>query len=406
MIDSRPTHPPENPPDSFVAEVKDALEHLYDLSYLQHHPLVQESGLTARHPIEISAQRLRRELATAIEALDPGDDVLFHAPSARQYHLLTLHYMQNMTVQEVARELRVSVRQAYRGLRQAERSVAEVMWAKRPSQNLQEEHGITPLASLQKEVARLEVQPRPTSLYLLLQSAIDVVEPLAEQRGVLLDLTPEEESVTIPVRPAVVEQLLVGILSHAVSQAQAGSLRLALAGDDTQTYLTFCYTPDPKATDSRVINQTVVAQLTNQLGWSASQKDEPEGQRTITLHAATSRPTVLIIDDNEGLIELLERYLASQACRIITAVSGQEGLQYAREKVPDAIVLDVMMPGMHGWKVLQGLRSNPGTRDIPVIVCSVITFPDLAYSLGASLFLSKPIDQDDILEALNQVGVL
>jgi CheY-like chemotaxis protein len=65
-----------------------------------------------------------------------------------------------------------------------------------------------------------------------------------------------------------------------------------------------------------------------------------------------------------------------------------------------------MMPEMDGWEFLQRLRARPQTAATPVIVCSVINDPELAYSLGASLFLPKPIGRDDVLVALHQLGVV
>jgi CheY-like chemotaxis protein len=69
-------------------------------------------------------------------------------------------------------------------------------------------------------------------------------------------------------------------------------------------------------------------------------------------------------------------------------------------------VLDVMMPGMDGWEFLQRLRNQPTTASIPVIVCSVINNPGLAYSLNASLFLPKPVSRRDVLDALRQLNVV
>lgn len=117
-------------------------------------------------------------------------------------------------------------------------------------------------------------------------------------------------------------------------------------------------------------------------------------------------PTVLVIDDNQGLVELLQRYLADQTCSILAATSGAEGVCLAQATVPDAIVLDVMMPQMAGWEVLQRLRNDPRTVHIPVLVCSVINNPELAYSLGAAAFIAKPVGREDILEGLHRIGVL
>jgi CheY-like chemotaxis protein len=66
----------------------------------------------------------------------------------------------------------------------------------------------------------------------------------------------------------------------------------------------------------------------------------------------------------------------------------------------------VMMPGMDGWEVLQRLRNHPDTQHIPVIICSVFNDPELAYALGASSFLSKPVRREDIIKALRLENIL
>lgn len=150
----------------------------------------------------------------------------------------------------------------------------------------------------------------------------------------------------------------------------------------------------------------MILQLADRLGWTVLQQDQPEGPRTITLHMPVHGPTALVVDDNEGLVNLLERYLRDQACKVVGAANGKEGLELAQKVVADAIILDVMMPEMHGWEFLQRLRAQPQMADIPVIICSVINNPGLAYSLGASMFLRKPISRNGILKALHQVGVV
>ena len=82
------TRKQESPPEAFVERAKQALEHLYDLSYLQNHPLAQEGVSGAEHSTEIAGQRLRRQLAAAIESLSPEAGVPFRAPHARPYNLL------------------------------------------------------------------------------------------------------------------------------------------------------------------------------------------------------------------------------------------------------------------------------------------------------------------------------
>jgi CheY-like chemotaxis protein len=398
-------HPQKRPPESFAEQVKDALEHLYDLSYLQHHPLVPNSPRGIGQPAEMAGQRLRRELAAAIEALDPGDGVPLHTPSARLYHLLVLHYMQGITVRECAYELGISERQAYRGLRQGEATVAEVLWGQHSSSR-QREVDRAELAPLQQEMTLLEgVSQTTTDLPLLLQSALAAVAPLAAQRGVLYRASTPQEPVKLPTYPVVAEQLLISLLSHAVGQSRPGPLQVSLTEADGKPCLTVSYFPADDAKDASVIDP-LTAQLADRLEWTVKQEELTGGERAVTLRKAIRWSTVLVIDDSEGLVELVKRYLAGCHCRVVQALDGREGLRQAQSLAPDAIVLDVMMPEMHGWQVLQRLHNHPRTANIPVIVCSVITLPELAQALGAAHFLAKPISQDDILDTLQSLGVV
>lgn len=115
-----------------------------------------------------------------------------------------------------------------------------------------------------------------------------------------------------------------------------------------------------------------------------------------------SRRTLLVIDDSEGLAELFRRYLTGEDYRLVGAQDVIQGLRLAEEHSPDVIVLDVMMPQQDGWEVLQLLRNRQRTRYIPVLVCSVIDDPELAFSLGAAEFLAKPVKREQLLTALEQ----
>ena len=121
---------------------------------------------------------------------------------------------------------------------------------------------------------------------------------------------------------------------------------------------------------------------------------------------ASSRTTVMVIDDNEGWGELLNRFLQGFDCLVVSTQGDTESLRRAEELNPSAIILDVMMPDKDGWEILQRFRALPATANVPIIVCSVFNDPQLAYSLGASAFISKPTDQKIILEALKQLGVI
>jgi CheY-like chemotaxis protein len=129
--------------------------------------------------------------------------------------------------------------------------------------------------------------------------------------------------------------------------------------------------------------------------------DEPGGLWEARLNwPAAKSLTLLVIDDNQGLIDLFRRYLASFRWQVIGAHNGAEARDVLARALPTVIMLDVMIPDEDGWEVLMSLKSRPDTRDIPVIVCSVLSAQPLAQTLGAAGYLSKPVTQQTLLRAL------
>jgi GAF domain-containing protein/DNA-binding response OmpR family regulator len=112
--------------------------------------------------------------------------------------------------------------------------------------------------------------------------------------------------------------------------------------------------------------------------------------------------TVLVIDDEAAVRDLMQRFLTREGFRVVVAAGGEEGLRRARELRPDAITLDVMMPGMDGWAVLSALKAAPDLADIPVIMLTIVDDRNLGYALGAADYLTKPIDRERLVAVLRQ----
>lgn len=402
MADTAQT--PGDLPDAFIGQVKDALEHLHDLAYLQQHPLTRSPALAAGSSATAAAQRLRAAIADAIEALSPRKGASFRYPHARVYNMLTLHYVDGLTIREAANELGVSTRQADRDLRQGEQGVAA--WLRdRLAQPAPDAPDVSQTSSLRAEIALLSVRMRPTDLTALLRRCQEAVKPLAAERNLRIAVELPAEPLMVSTDPLLAEQVLLTVISRALSQAEPGALRLAVESTADRATISLRFFGDPRAANSLIVD-AVVTELAEQLRWDVTQRDLEAGGRCVTIQAALSGPLVLVIDDNEGLVSLLQRYLTDQACRVVVATTGAEGLRLAQELRPAAVVLDIMMPDMHGWAVLQELRAHRHTAQIPVIICSVINNPDLARALGAALFLPKPVRQDDILAALARLGIV
>lgn len=389
------------PSTEFVQQVKSALGALYDLPSLQRHPLLAQ----ARPAVgaEGAGQWLRRELIEGIESLSPGPGSAFRAPAARPHQLLHLHYVEGLPIQETGRELGLSERQTYRDLRQAEQSLAIVLWERwqrRPggTEPGAAEPGAAELTTADREMARWETQLAPVDLAALLQQALEAVARLAAEQGVALQASLPPALPQITTDAALARQVLVLLLSHAVRSAAPEPVQVRLAAEAGALHLHVHWAGRGEGEPHLA---GAAQQLAQRLHWRLQ-----AAAGDIHLYTAEpAPPAVLIVDDNEGLIHLLEYYLTEQKLRVLVAGDGANGLQAARQAQPAAIILDVMMPGVDGWELLQRLRLDPATATIPVIVCSFIHDPELARSLGANLFVPKPVRRDEILAALRAVGV-
>jgi len=129
---------------------------------------------------------------------------------------------------------------------------------------------------------------------------------------------------------------------------------------------------------------------------------ETEREGAIEAKEKVSNPMVLCIDDNPEVIELMKRFLIPEGYSVQGALSGDEGIRMAQVLHPAVITLDIMMPEKDGWQVLRELKSSPLTKDIPVIIHSIVENRPLALSLGALEVITKPSDPRIILEVIER----
>jgi len=106
----------------------------------------------------------------------------------------------------------------------------------------------------------------------------------------------------------------------------------------------------------------------------------------------TPHSTVLVIDDDPAVHDLMRRSLEKDGFRVEAAADGRSGLELAKQLNPTVITLDVMMPSMDGWSVLTSLKADPATADIPVIMLTIVDDKQMGFALGAADYFTKPID--------------
>lgn len=405
---------------TFVQMVRSALLHLYDNAFLQNHPLTAlwaggQAGDRLTH-----AQDLRRVLLDSIERLRPQSAT--HGDAARVYAVLTYRCVDGLTIEGIEQKLGLSRRQTHReftkGVEAVSNQLQDLLAARTPpptESNAPVDMIGEPsrLQLAEAELARLSREVHREALILadVVAGVCRLLEPRLQRRHIVIEAIGLQQTSPVLADKTLLRQALLNLLSHAVDALPNGAtleisaweapavvrLRLQESGID----ITGCgqiTPPSQREGVALMVAQSLVAAQNGTLlfdtscgRWSAE----------MTLPAALT-PTILIVDDNRNLIELFQRYLAGHRIIAIGAGSGDEAAALLRKTSPQAIILDVMMPHQDGWEVLQKLRREPMSAEIPILVCSVLREHDLALSLGASDTLVKPVSQPALLDALRR----
>ena len=117
-------------------------------------------------------------------------------------------------------------------------------------------------------------------------------------------------------------------------------------------------------------------------------------------------PVVILVDDDRASLDLLSAYLDGSPTRVLRVRDGVEALDLVRKVLPAAVVLEIELPQLDGWEVLNELKADPSTVAIPVVIASAVDDRPRGLALGADEYLRKPISRDELVDALRQVGAL
>lgn len=411
----------------FTRYVHECLGRLHDVGYLEAHPL---SGLMTGPGTPRPAGALRRAILEALEQLRPGDQPEGSALAAqwRRYRLLTLRYLEGRALTEAARELSISPRQASRDQQQAVDYLAGLLFARIghlstsvPGRGAEREArsgapgGPSASPEIETELGQLtKASPEaPPRLSEIVDGVVATTADLAASRGISLETTIPDIVSPVAVDRVVLRQALFSLLGAAIEMT--GNARLVISAADTARGVELTLSirrragrppaPDGRASGQMAIEALLVAgkQLVEAQGGTVAIQRHLYGNLAVILILPPARTcNVLVIDDNSDVVGLFRRYLRQTNYRLIHAGTGQGALRLASEMRPDAITLDLMMPSQDGWEILQQLRRLEATRAVPIVVCSVLPQSALAQSLGASAFLTKPVNRASLLAALEQ----
>lgn len=405
-------------PDEDFEELRSFLFHLYDPAYK---PGASVRAATACR-VEDEPECSRNAVLRAIESLRPAPLVPSSSRMNRLYQLLVHRFVLTQTQEETSAILGLTPRHLRREEREAIALLANRLQERTlPSVPGVPGHGQTgPGAGQARSAAEadwsLQLQQELTSLQRsdrgqeadvaeVVYKAVELCRPLGRQRGIELAVDLPGRELHTVVAASVLRQTVVMALEALVACAVGGEIRIGgeRKGDAIELRLS------SSACDLQTtLNlEKVGALLALQGGTHAVDAASPHV--TIRLEVpAWQEKTVLVIDDNEDIIYLYERYVAMTRYRVqrvdARALQLQAMVAAIEVSAPDIIVLDVMMPRMDGWELLTHLHEHPTMRSIPVIVCSIIKGELLAQSLGATHYLAKPVTQEQFLEALELAG--
>jgi CheY-like chemotaxis protein len=407
--------------EPFVRELQRALQHLYDPAELRRSPLL---ALFAVGKHRNPASALQKILLDAIEALRPGGDVPLHANAWRIYHVLTYRYVEQSSQRTVAVNLALSVRQLRRQERAAERMLADYLWERydvgskgddlSATVSQAEDRAVLPdgeTPGREQELAWLEESfPSETAdIAKVIEAGLETVSPLMESAGVEVECRIPEGLPTVCGQLVAMRQAFLNLLTAAVHAVPGGSMRVTV-GTDQRGVIVHVRIVDGHAIswplNGEVIEHLLMArQFMGLFGGALEvipmQSGEQPFAATLVLPVAQQVP-VLMVDDNADTLRLLRRYLMGTRYHFVGTRDPEQVVIIAEESAPQVIVMDVMLPGIEGWELLGRLRTHPKTRDVPIIVCTILPQEQLALSLGAAEFLRKPISREALLSALDR----
>jgi len=238
----------------------------------------------------------------------------------------------------------------------------------------------------------------------VLAKAVSLARPLLAARGVSLRHQPASADLMAGIQATALKQVLLVTLDRmTAAKAPKGTSPVATLearGDNGQVRISLA--TSPALTAERPRDYLVDEILSSRGGRAEWHADETQATMTLYLHAVRLCP-VLVVDDNADLVHFYQRFVAGTPFRITHQLDGSGIVAAVQQSGAEIIVLDVMLPDVDGWELLTHLHQHPATRDIPVLVCTVVRAEELAAALGAAGYLAKPVRRAEFIETLERL---
>jgi signal transduction histidine kinase/DNA-binding response OmpR family regulator len=293
------------------------------------------------------------------------------------------------------------------------------------------------------EAGKMDIFIEEVDVQALVKEVLSIVKPLADKNQNSIEVICPADIGTFRSDHTKVKQCLLNLLSNANKFTSKGTLTLLVAREDNsrasfrvsdtgigmteeqlgQLFEAFSqtYASTTRRFGGTGLGLAITKHFCTMLGGNVTVESTPGTGSTFTItlpdygvvpaaaespapavETADGRATVLVVDDDPMVCNLLAKTLGKEGYRVISARNGIEALALAREHRPQAITLDVLMPQMDGWAALKELKADVQLRDIPVIMVTVLNERGMAIPLGAADFLAKPVDRQRLTAILRE----
>jgi CheY-like chemotaxis protein/signal transduction histidine kinase/CHASE3 domain sensor protein len=296
------------------------------------------------------------------------------------------------------------------------------------------------------EAGKMDILPQAVSIDSLLTVIKENVQTLAENKGISINLNLVDNLPKVETDESKLHQVLLNIISNAVKFTEKGSVSISTTQEKEYIYIDVKDTgigvsekmlphifdefrqadgSSSRQYEGTGLGLTIANKLITILGGDIKVKSKLgkgsiftitvpvkwhqgiSGDEVFSSDKTSSQfaeNTILVVDDDPEIVKGISEYLNENGYKTIIATSGEEALELAEKYQPFAITLDVIMPEMDGWEVLQKLKTNTKTKNIPVIVVTVSDDKDTGFALGAVGYINKPVDKNLLISEIKKLN--
>ena len=296
------------------------------------------------------------------------------------------------------------------------------------------------------EAGKMEILPKSFSIPLFLQTLKENIQGLSEEKGLSLTLNLSDKLPLLESDESRLHQVLTNIMGNAVKFTEKGGVTVSAESNNEKVFITvqdtgigiseenlptiFDEFVQVDGTSSRQYEGTglglaIAKKMMNILGGNIEVESElgKGAAFTVTIpikwheelllrdsfnsedsSSSSLANTILVVDDDKKTVKRISEYLNEAGYKTITATTGKEALKLADRYQPFAITLDIIMEDMDGWEVMQKLKNNIKTRDIPVIIVSVSNDKETGFALGAVGFVNKPVNKQVLISQIRDIN--